>query len=363
MSGNKLNATPYLNQLSNNGIYFDRCFTPTFGTARGLFALLTGIPDVQFSKFSTRNPNAVVQHTILNDFYDYEKYYFIGGGAEFNNFKGMINNIGNVKLFEEESFKSKKHNVWGISDKNLMLEACDILQKETKPFVAVIQTADNHEPFTIPEEDLAFGKKIYDNETIKNNGFKSLNEFNATLYFDYCIAQFMQKARSMNYFDNTIFVFIGDHGVIGDARTIYPPVWTSHRLTEEHVPLILYAPKLIAAQKRTETVSQIDVLPTIAALTGQRYHNTTLGRDLLDSNKKGSYAFTIFHDAGKIGIVSDSFYFIHNFNTDEDELLPMQFSIDMHQVNIPFQVNKYHALADAYYETSKWMLTHNRKRY
>jgi phosphoglycerol transferase MdoB-like AlkP superfamily enzyme len=333
MSGNTLNATPFLNQLSNNGIYFDRCFTPTFGTARGLFALLTGIPDVQFSKFSSRNPNAITQHTIINDFKGYEKYYFIGGGTGFNNFKGMIDNISKVKLYEEKNFKAKKHNVWGISDKNLMLEASDILKQETKPFFAVIQTADNHEPYTIPEEDTAFKKMQIEKDRLKRNGFKSIDEYNATLYFDYSIAQFMDKASKEKYFDNTIFVFIGDHGVIGDARSLYPSVWTSHRLTEEHVPLLFYAPKILAAQKRKEAVSQIDVLPTLASMTGQTYRNTTLGRALLDSAKKGNYAFTIFHDAGKIGIVSDSFYYVHNFNTNDDELLPMDNNINMKIVN------------------------------
>jgi glucan phosphoethanolaminetransferase (alkaline phosphatase superfamily) len=55
MSGNPLNTTPYFNQMADSGIFFEKCFSPHFSTARGLFALLTGIPDVQLSKFSTRN--------------------------------------------------------------------------------------------------------------------------------------------------------------------------------------------------------------------------------------------------------------------------------------------------------------------
>ena len=54
MSGNVLNSTPYFNSMADSGIFFEKCFTPHFSTARGLFALLTGIPDVQLSKFSTR---------------------------------------------------------------------------------------------------------------------------------------------------------------------------------------------------------------------------------------------------------------------------------------------------------------------
>jgi phosphoglycerol transferase MdoB-like AlkP superfamily enzyme len=363
MSGNVLKSTPYLNSLSDSSVYFDRCFTPTFGTARGLFALLTGIPDVQLSKFSSRNQNAINQHTIINNFTDYEKLYFIGGSTEFNNFKGLIKNINNVKLFEEGSYKAKHHNVWGISDKNLMLEANTVFKQQTKPFFAVIQTADNHEPYDIPQEDDAhFGKESIEKEQLKANGFKSIKEYNAVKYFDYCVQQFIEKAKQEAYFNNTIFVFIGDHGVIGDARTLYPSVWTSHRLTEEHVPLLFYAPKLLPAQRRKEVVSQIDVLPTIAGITKQSYTNTTLGRDVLDSNKKGNYAFTIFHDAGKIGIVSDSFYYVHNYNTDDHELLPLINNLPIAEDYKAQKIKQYFALAEGMYETSKWMLIHNKKK-
>ena len=44
MYGNPLNTTPYFNEMCNNGIFFDRCFTPAYGTARGVWATVTGIP-------------------------------------------------------------------------------------------------------------------------------------------------------------------------------------------------------------------------------------------------------------------------------------------------------------------------------
>jgi phosphoglycerol transferase MdoB-like AlkP superfamily enzyme len=361
MSGNPLNASPYLKQLSDSGLYFDRCFSPHFGTARGVFALLSGIPDVQMSKFSSRNKNAVEQRTIINDFTAHEKLYFIGGSSEFNNFRGLINNINGVKLFEEGSFKSEKYNVWGISDKNLLLEANQVFRSQTKPFFAVVQTADNHEPYTIPKEDIDFVRRTVPKDSLKHYGFHSLPEFHAFQYFDYCIQRFMEQAKQEAYFNNTLFVFIGDHGVIGDARALYPNSWTSHRLTEEHVPLVFYAPGRLQPQKRMEPVSQIDVLPTIAGLAGIAYTNTTLGRDLLDSAKKQHFAFTIFHDAGKTGIVSDSFYYVHNYNTGDDELLPLYGNDRVNRSIRKQRIAQYAPLADGIYETAKWMLVNNRK--
>ena len=96
----------------------------------------------------------VDQHTIINDYKGYEKFYFIGGSLSWANISGLLtNNIDGLHLYEQEDYKAKTIDVWGISDKNLFLEANDVLKQQTHPFFAVIQTADNHRPYTIPEED------------------------------------------------------------------------------------------------------------------------------------------------------------------------------------------------------------------
>ncbi|MDQ6889993.1 MAG: LTA synthase family protein, partial [Bacteroidota bacterium] len=271
MSGNPLNTTPFFKSLCDSGLFFTRCFTPTFGTARGVFAVLTGTPDVQLSKFSTRNPEAINQHTIINDFEDYSKYYFIGGSGDFNNFEGLVNNIEGVHLYQEGSFKSALLNVWGISDKNLFLEAENILSKDKKPFFAIIQTADNHRPYSIPIEDSDFVKRVENEDTLKKYGFESLKEFQSFCYTDYCFKKLINEAKKHAWFNNTIFVFIGDHGVEGESSALYPQAWTAGQLTDEHVPMLFYAPELINSQTRHEVVSQIDVLPTLAGMLHQPY--------------------------------------------------------------------------------------------
>lgn len=363
MSGNPLNSTPYFNQMCNEGIFFERCFTPTFGTARGVFATITGIPDVQLSKFSTRNEESVNQRTIINDFDGYEKYYFIGGRSQFNNFKGLIANIKNIHVYEEGSYKAQPLNVWGISDKNLFLEANDVLAKQQKPFFAIIQTADNHRPFDIPEEDKDFARDLITSEELAKYGFESLKEYHAFAYTDYCIKKFMETAKSSAYFNNTIFVFTGDHGVEGNATAIYPKAWTEQRLSDEHVPLLFYAPALLPAQKRTEAVSQIDILPTIAGMMQQPYLNTTLGRDLLDSTKKENAAFIIYHAPGWIGVVNDDYFFRKNIRIKKEELVPVRNNLPvLNQQQYDSVKDHLSQLTSAMYETARWMLINNKNK-
>jgi phosphoglycerol transferase MdoB-like AlkP superfamily enzyme len=361
MSGNPLNTTPYFDSLCRNGIFFEKCFSPHFSTARGLFALITGIPDAQNYKFSTRDSMAVQQRTIINHFEGYGKFYFLGGNPAFSNFDGLLNNIQGLQMYTEGKLKSPKVNVWGISDKNLFLEANEVFKRQAQPFFALVQTADNHRPFMIPEEDTDFVRISVDEELLKKYGFESVNEFNSFRYSDYCFRKFMEAARQENYFHNTIFVFIGDHGVAGNASFIYPAPWTDQRLTDLHVPLLFYAPHLLPAQKRNEVVSQIDVLPTIAGMVHQPYLNTTLGRDLLDSAKRKNFAFTT-NTSGKIGMVTDDFYFTRNLEFPDEQLHPL--TPDASRLSGKQKDSIRQRLSEftsSFYETARWMIMNNRK--
>lgn len=361
MSGNPLNTTPYFDSLSKSGIFFERCFTPHFSTARGLFAILTGIPDVQLFKFSTRNPFAIDQYTIVNNFADYSKHYFLGGDPEFNNFKGLISNIEGLKIHNEANIPAPKINVWGISDKDLFLNANRTFAKEKKPFFAIIQTSDNHRPYTIPETDIDFIKKEIDKDTLIKYGFGSVEEYNTFRYADYCFRHFVESAKKEKYFHNTLFVFIGDHGVAGNATAMYPPAWTNQRLSDEHVPLLFYAPHLLSPEKHSEVVSQIDVLPTIAGLMQMPYTNTTMGRDLLDSKKKKDLAF-ITNTAGKIGIVSNEFYYVKSLEFSDEEMVPTTVQTTNYTTAQKDSIQKQLAqYANAYYQTAQYLLMNNKK--
>ncbi len=361
MSGNPLNTTPYFKQMCDSGIFFDRCFTPTFGTARGLFAILTGIPDVQLSEFSTRNPAAIHQHTIINSFEDYNKFYFLGGNTDFNNFDGLIKNINGVHIYQEGSYKSKPFNVWGISDKNLFLEAEKVFSQQKKPFFAIVQTADNHRPYGIPAEDSDFVRRQVNEDTLHKYGFEDLQEFQAFCYTDYCFKTLIENAKKQPWFNNTIFAFVGDHGIEGETSAMYPKAWDKGSLSDEHVPLLFYAPQLLIPKTSHEVVSQIDILPTIAGMLHQSYTNTTLGRDVLNSKNRTDAAFIIHHDEGSIGVVTNNYYFVKNLRFTKENLMPLNSNnLTLNARQKDSIINKLSQLTSVIYETAKWMLVNNK---
>lgn len=359
MSGNPLNTTPYIKLLCDSGIFFNRCFTPHFSTARGMFATITGIPDVQLATFSTRTEASENQHTIINNFEGYNKFYFLGGSPAFNNFEGLIKNITGVQMVTEGAFVSQPIDVWGISDKNLFLEAAKLFAQQKEPFFAVVQTSGNHPPYSIAEEDKDFVRKEVDGAELEKYGFESVAEYNAMRYFDYSVKKFIESAKKESYFQNTLFVFVGDHGVAGNAKNSYQQEWTDNRLTEMHVPLLFYAPAHLAGQLRTEVVSQIDVLPSIAGIAGQKYINSTLGRDVVNNHNNHS-AFFIRHDEGEIGLITDDFYFTKNTLFEKEKLQLLNKTASYTKAQLDSVQKKLSMITSGYLETARWMLVNNK---
>lgn len=369
MWGNPLNTTPYFNEMCKQGVFFDHCFSPAYGTARGVWATVTGIPDVESPNTASRNPAAVDEHTIINDFADYQKLYFLGGSTSWANIRGLLtNNIKDLKLYEEGSYKAKAIDVWGISDKHLFLEANDFLKQEASPFFAVIQTADNHRPYTIPSEDLPeFTKKEFPLDTLKKYGFAGNDELNAFRYTDFCYQKFIEAAKKEKYFANTIFIFVGDHGIRGDAGNMFPRFWTELGVTTQHVPLLFYSPLLVKPARINNACSQTDILPSIASMLNINYRNTTLGRNLFDTTQNkiprfNDRAFLFDPDEKKIGMMTNEYCYMKNLLTGKENFVSSK-SNDGLPMNTSTQDDKklLENLTNAYYETAKYMLLNNKK--
>ena len=367
VAGNPLNPTPNFDQLAKSGIFYNRFYTPHTGTARSVFTMVTGIPDIELNKTSSRNPLIVKQHTIINSFKDYEKLYFLGGSANWGNIRGILSgNIPGLKMYEEGSYSdaSPRIDVWGISDLHLFIEANQILRKQTdKPFFAIIQTSGNHRPYTIPEDNHGFNYDNQDIKLLKKYGFHSVGEFNSFRFMDHSIGKFIEAAQKEKYFENTIFAFFGDHG-LGGQGTHIPKYVQQLNLHHVHVPFVIYAPGII---KQTEThsmvASEVDALPTLAGLALPEYTNTTFGRDLRDPQfEQDRYAFTITHSRNpEISLIGDQYLYrsfadgsqAHLFQLDAAN--PRQNVISQH----PEIAKQYQQLCIGLHETAKYVRFNN----
>jgi phosphoglycerol transferase MdoB-like AlkP superfamily enzyme len=337
--GNKLNASPHFDALAREGILFTNHYSPSEKTARALFAVAFGTPDVSPWQASAHNPLTIDQASIANAFTGYEKLYFLGGSANWSNIRGMLaHNLHGLRIYEEGSYgDAPVVDVWGISDEDLFLAANNVLKRERKPFLAIIHTSGNHRPYTIPPKTYGFQPVSVTDEQLRESWFESNDELNSFRYLDHALGLFLEAARHEPYFANTVFVLYGDHG----TRTGAPgEVLTLGDLSKivYHVPLVIYSPLL-----RPETVdtpsSHVDILPTLASLCGRPYVDQTLGKDVLDpafSAKSAAFMFTTFRDPPDLALVTREGTTV----VRSGESTPN--------------------LASAIYEASRWLLYHNK---
>ncbi|WP_404942304.1 LTA synthase family protein [Pseudomonas danubii] len=288
--GNPLNPTPNLDRLASQSWFFKHFYVPVTGTAKTVWASITGVPDVTRQETATRQPLITRQHSLINAFSDYHKLYLIGGNAGWANINGLIRqSIDNVRLYDESHWQSPQVDVWGISDLDLFKESDRLLRAipQDQPFFAYLQTSGNHRPFTIPEDNDGFQTQDLPLEQVQAAGSRSLEQYNAVRLLDFNIGRLMDIAKAGGYYDNTIFVFFGDHNTRISQIPHMAPAFEQLGLESNNVPLLIHAPGMLQPRVIEEAVGLADLLPTVAGMAGMPFTNGAMGRDIQQPAPEG----------------------------------------------------------------------------
>ncbi len=291
--GKDIDPTPFLKELAAGSLYYPNFYAPTRTTARAVFTTISGVPDVNHSGGTTsRNPRLVDQSTLIDEFAGYEKYYMIGGNANWANIRGLIqHNTSGLHLLEESAWEAPNTDVWGVADVAMFREAVDVLTEGPRPFISVIQSASFHRPYTIPDDNEGFVLPPDPSpEALAWYGYENVEEFRSLHLSDHALRRFFEKASRQPWFRDTIFAIFGDHGLNNNSTNITPAVRACN-LQAWHIPLLIYAPGgQVKPGVNPAPHIQPDVLPTMAALAGLDYYTNTLGRNLLDPANDGDAA-------------------------------------------------------------------------
>jgi len=340
------------------------------GTARSVFGLITGIHDVASVETASSNPRIVDQYSSINALDNYEKYYIMGGSASWRNVRSLLkNNIPDINIIEQDQIDYPRLDVWGISDNNLFKVAQETFENNnsSNPFFAIIQTATNHRPYSLPDDVDGFNIINVDKSILSGAGFDSQKQYNAMRMLDHTVGEFITFAKSSSYFDNTVFLFFGDHGT-SDPRALHMPKSDFDlKLRSYQVPFFIYSPKIIKGGSIRSDVSQlVDILPTINGLAGNDYENRTMGRDLLNDNIPIDPLALIINKKmanQHIAVIGRNHYL--SMSNDGTQIQLHELWSDEPLVDVkdiyPEITNRYSARLEGIYETAKYMLYHNQK--
>lgn len=266
--GSSQKLTPFLDSLYRQSLSFSRCYSSGIHTNHGMYSTLYSFPAIM--KRNAMKGSVIPIYsglpTVLKD-NGYQNLFFMTHESQYDNMNAFFRTNGFDEIYSQENYPSEKIvNSFGVPDDFLYQYALPVLNRKAEddaPFFAVLLSISNHPPYVIPDY-------------FKPTSAKP--EEQIVEYADWSIRQFMTEARKQPWFENTLFVFLGDHGkLVGSPECEIPQSYN-------HIPLMIYG-KDIQAETRDQFAGQIDVAPTLLGLLNISYTQNNFGINLLEEER------------------------------------------------------------------------------
>jgi phosphoglycerol transferase MdoB-like AlkP superfamily enzyme len=194
---------PNLNQLCTEGVLFTNIYASGDRTDKGLISILSGYPAQPVTSI-IKNPAKTQRLPYLNHYMldlGYNTSFVYGGDIDFANFRSYLTNSRFDHITSDEDFPEEyNQSKWGVHDHIVFQQALQECDTARQPFFKVILSLSSHEPFDVPMVAKFPGK---DGESLF---------INSCYYTDRCIGEFIIKAKASDWWDNTVVIFIADHG-------------------------------------------------------------------------------------------------------------------------------------------------------
>ena len=258
--------TPHLNGLADDGIWFERLYATGTRSVRGIEAVIAGFPPtpaLSVVKLSKSQKDFSTLASVLRQS-GYRNEFVYGGESHFDNMRGFFLGNGFHDVVDRASFTAPKFvGSWGVSDEDLFDKAHERireLHQTGEPFFLLAFSSTNHTPFEFPDGRI----ELVDAEKQTVN--------NAVKYADHALGEFIARARTSEYWADTVFLVVADHDtrVYGDA--VVP-------VDKFHIPGVILGAD-IQPRRIDSIVSQIDLAPTLLSLLGVDSEHPFPGRDL-----------------------------------------------------------------------------------
>jgi phosphoglycerol transferase MdoB-like AlkP superfamily enzyme len=259
--------TPALDALIPQGTLLTRAYSTGNRTIRALEATTASLPPLPgISIVRRERSRGLFTLPELLRARGYRTLFVYGGRAIFDGMGRYMKANGVERVVEQSDFpKGTFRTSWGVSDEAIFdraLGEMDSIHATGAPFYTIILTVTNHRPFLYPPGRIAADPA-------------EQRRVNAVQYADFALGRFVADARRHAFFDDTLFVFMGDHGprVYGSAEIPMPSY---------EIPILFYGPKIVPSGVRVPTIaSAMDVPPTVLGLLGLDYDSKFFGRDVL----------------------------------------------------------------------------------
>ncbi|MBO6026217.1 MAG: LTA synthase family protein [Bacteroidales bacterium] len=292
--------TPHLDSLMAHGLVFTECYSAGIHTYNGIYSALYSHPAL-LSRHTMKHTTMPVMHGLPQQLHDvgYRNLFFLTHDEDYDNMRGFLMANGFDEVIGQSCYPSEEIvGTWGVPDHVLfdhVVERCNAAVAQG-PFFVAVMTCSDHTPYIIPT----------------NIDFKPKNielSQKAVEYADWAIGRFMENASRQPWFENTLFVFVADHGAA-------KPFAYDVSLPYHHIPLLYYAPKYIAPCRTDRLALQLDLAPTLTGMLPYEVENRALGLDLLRQKRRFAY----FSSDDKISVLDGEYLYLYRASSGKESL-------------------------------------------
>ncbi len=266
--------TPILDSIYAKSLYWPNTLSNTdrtFGVFSNALASLPPGFERGMLNIKVPFPEHVSLPKILSN-NGYKSSFTYGGWGYFDNYEPFLK-MNQVDFIFDEVFMEKEGIItkerdketypWGLPDKELIQVYLEKLKSRynQEPYFDIILTSSLHSPYNIPNQEdyMKVVRKRLEQMNGDVGAYKNHNkEVSAVIYQDEAIGNLMRAYQKREDYENTIFLFVGDHNV----RAFPMDSW----LESHHVPLAIYSPKLKQAKEFQDIVSQADIPQSILSV-------------------------------------------------------------------------------------------------
>ena len=205
----------------------------------------------------------------------YSTTCFISHDPNYDGLYDFFSSNGIRRIYSMNDYPEEEYvGMWGVPDGYLFDAALQAIKdkdlgypnenQKDAPFFISILTITHHPPYDMPADfPLTYEDEDYD----------------SLRYADECLRRFFEKASREPWYDNTVFVLVGDHGVSMEKQQ-------ECELPDmiNHVPLLIFG-KDIPAGEYDGMASQTDIAATVLSMLGHSYTTNSLSVDLLNHQR------------------------------------------------------------------------------
>ena len=291
--------TPFLDSLIEKSIVYEG-FANGKRSIEGIPAVLASLPtwmteDFITSQYASDKFNSLAS---LLKTEGYNTSFFHGGkngtmGFDaFSRSAGFDNYYGKNEYPNPEDFDGH----WGIWDEPYLQYIANTLNTKPEPFMGAVFTLSSHHPYKVPEK-------------YKNKFRKGPLEIQQTImYSDYALQKFFEKAATMPWFKNTIFVITADH--TSEAWQAF----YKNRVGQYFIPIIFYEPQNNDAGRKDIIAQQTDIMPTLLDMLHYPKPFIAFGGSLLRNTEP---RFNLSYLNGNYQLITDGYAWQTDYNASK----------------------------------------------